>query len=288
MIWKKVTEKQFDMAFDFLMENELPGIAVLNRLRAAGNGELYRFPGRKNGYLVAGSEGSRIKAVCLISPNGLLLPVFSGQVELADTEGLLRFAKINRLTVNTIMGMKNSVERFAGIPDKPAKDKIDYFYMVNDYRHILKKKNDNPGPKGILIRQCSARDCDKLFELHREYELEEVLLDRTTFRQDLSYMMFRHLLSTEIVYMLACGDEIAAKCNSNAKSPNYMQIGGMYTKPAYRNMGYGTMVLQKLMLHAALQKKHSCLFVKMTNKEALGLYKKNGFETVDEYTIIYW
>jgi GNAT superfamily N-acetyltransferase len=291
MIWQRVNDKNFSIAFDFLMNNEIASISVLNRLVNECNGqEAYSVPQRRNASLFILEYNNNVLAAALISRNGLLLPVFAKLNSDYAAEMLIRQIRSIRQPVNSVMAMTKDANLVARhLANKPHTG-IEYYYMINRYpdKHKAEPKPSSPANSAdIRISQCTVLDCDKLFELHKAYELEEVLLDISTFKPDFSYMYLKKILADEIVYMLEYKGEIVAKCNSNARSPGYMQIGGMFTKKEFRGRGFGTLVLDKLMKHAALMKKHSALFVKKNNKTALRLYEKTGFSHIDEYSILY-
>ncbi|MCK5198965.1 MAG: GNAT family N-acetyltransferase, partial [Spirochaetales bacterium] len=65
------------------------------------------------------------------------------------------------------------------------------------------------------------------------------------------------------------------------------QIGGVYTKPEYRNRGISTLLMQMLLNGIHKSGKKAVLYVKKGNKPALALYRKLGFRIIDEYSAYY-
>ena len=292
MNWRRTTDRNFNGVFDFLIKNETASIAVFNRMMRPDKAkETWWVPPRRNGILLSMEYQGKVIAAALISRNGLLLPVFGDAPSAFAAETLVREIRALRQPLTTVMGMKKHVDMLARNIGDAVGARVDYYYMLNRYPDIIKAQIEKDSifrsDDGLKIRLAGEKDCDRLFELHREYELEEVLLDKSTFRPDFSYMYLKQILRNEIVYMLELDGQAIAKCNSNARSPGFLQIGGMFTKKEFRNKKYKSLILNSLMLHTADLKKHSALFVKKDNKTAIRLYEKTGFSGIDEYTIIY-
>lgn len=142
--------------------------------------------------------------------------------------------------------------------------------------------------KAFGIRQCNVFDSEELFPLQLNYTVEEVLprwkcplpaAERRNVEETLKY---------QFVYGIPSGKGFAAKANSNAITPGYLQIGGVYTRKEHRSKGYACALVHNLAIVALKQNKQAVLFVNEKNLPAIKAYTKAGFENIGKYRIIYY
>lgn len=139
------------------------------------------------------------------------------------------------------------------------------------------------------IVQCGPRDADALIQLQINYSTEEVL---PAWRNPVPAAE-RHTLEQTLLYQFVFGiragsSTFAAKANSNAITPNYLQVGGVYTMPQHRSHGHACALVRHVAITALKEKKQAVLFVKEHNLPAIKAYTKAGFEMIGKYKIVYY
>ena len=142
--------------------------------------------------------------------------------------------------------------------------------------------------RGLDFRRASEADTEALLELQCQYEVEEVLVSGHAQNR----AMTRHLLAASLreqcIYCVSHGSEMLAKAGTNGSSWNFVQIGGVFTLPGWRNHGLGEHLMAALLAEILGRGHGASLFVKHCNPAALHLYGKLGFESVAELTIAYY
>ena len=114
------------------------------------------------------------------------------------------------------------------------------------------------------IRTAAPSDLDRLMPLRRDYEIEEVLLDSSSFSEASCRNRFRTTIQQKAVFIGEIEEQPVATCCINSTGIDWLQIGGVYTMPAYRARGISARLMSKLAEDAAYRKKDLTLFVKKT------------------------
>ena len=158
-----------------------------------------------------------------------------------------------------------------------------------EFSHIKEPLLQN----GAQIFRCrSEMDAalfDKLFDLQKCYEIEEVLPEHDVFSEDLSRLHLKSVLRTQYVAAVLLPDgTVAAKAGTNALGFHTAQLGGVYVKREFRRRGYAFGVLYCVLKNVFAVKKAAVLFVKNTNVPALSLYRALGFKKRNGYIIAYF
>ena len=146
---------------------------------------------------------------------------------------------------------------------------------------------------GAQIFRCrSEMDAalfDKLFDLQKYYEIEEVLPEHDVFSEGLCRLHLKSVLRTQYVAAVLLPDgTVAAKAGTNALGFHSAQIGGVYVKREFRRRGYAFGALYRVLKNVFAVKKAAVLFVKNTNVPALSLYRALGFKKRNGYIIAYF
>jgi|GEM_PF-642091 len=146
---------------------------------------------------------------------------------------------------------------------------------------------------GAQIFRCrSEMDAalfDKLFDLQKCYEIEEVLPEHDVFSEDICRLHLKSVLRTQYAAAVLLPDgTLAAKAGTNALGFHSAQIGGVYVKREFRRRGYAFGVLYCVLKNVFAVKKAAVLFVKNTNVPALSLYRALGFKKRNGYIIAYF
>ena len=158
-----------------------------------------------------------------------------------------------------------------------------------EFSHIKEPLLQN----GAQIFRCrsdmDAALFDKLFDLQKCYEIEEVLPEHDVFSEDICRLHLKSVLRTQYVAALLLPDgTVAAKAGTNALGFHSAQIGGVYVKREFRRRGYAFGALYCVLKNVFALKNAAVLFVKNTNVPALSLYRALGFKKRNGYIIAYF
>ena len=198
-------------------------------------------------------------------------------------DGLKEKLRFPLRKVHTCIGRTGDVGHLESILPSPVA-KVDYFLMVQE-NQLAEPVQLKPELK---IRSAGMGDARKLFTLHTGYEKEEVLLDPSRFNKRLSFQHLEYQLGRNIIYYALLGHHAVSKAGTNAIGYNWCQLGGVYTLPEYRSLGYGKQVVSRVCSEVLRSEKKTALFVKKNNGPALSLYRALGFSITGEYRISYF
>ncbi|OHD18629.1 MAG: hypothetical protein A2086_16995 [Spirochaetes bacterium GWD1_27_9] len=165
---------------------------------------------------------------------------------------------------------------------------------INYYSMRLKKDNFKTLSKelvGYKCIKCSKDHFKYLKNLQYLYHKEEVYNDDSFYPYDAEMESFKTLLDVRLNYaVFDAKNKAISKANVNGESPNFFQIGGIYTLKQYRNMGFSKFCLTNLFLDSFYNffKKGILLFVKKENIPAITVYQQLGFEILFESTLVYF
>ncbi|MDR0706464.1 MAG: GNAT family N-acetyltransferase [Treponema sp.] len=144
------------------------------------------------------------------------------------------------------------------------------------------------GPPGLIVRQPGVSDIDRLFPLQAGYEQEEVLPKNGTFDPAVCRMITERLVKHERILIAELGGRIVGKINTNAVTPSWVQIGGVYVHPSYRQRGIATRMTAVFVQGLLGEGKRASLFVKKEKPAARNVYSKVGFRVAGDYRITYY
>lgn len=232
---------------------------------------------------VTDSKPNLILNVMMITAGGILLPMFS---ELPPSgrviNEMLKMITDYKKTIFCILGVSKDTELVKNSLNYSVLSKIDYVLLKEDSNTIFESKMTT-----FRIKKAKARDALQLFPLEKAYLLEEVLIGASAINQKAAMLNLLKMCSAQSVFYAIMGREIIAKVNTNGKGIGYNQIGGVYTKPEFRNKGVSTYLMKVLLNGIHMSGKKAVLYVKRDNIPALALYGKLGFHIIDEYQAIY-
>ncbi|MBQ0052455.1 MAG: GNAT family N-acetyltransferase [Treponema sp.] len=191
----------------------------------------------------------------------------------------------------------------------------------NSYDLLIWKKPSQNFQNSEAI-QATLEDFEQIFPLQKEYELEEVVINKKDFNEQASRIQLRKKIQNGQVYFLkndsaliepsrnhrtetdsmevsrasttaqnrssTTADSIVSKLSINAEGKNFIQIGGMFTRTEFRNRGFGEKLLLPVCKKYSENGKKIVLFVKKDNPSAQRLYEKSGFQKIYDYKILYY
>lgn len=143
-------------------------------------------------------------------------------------------------------------------------------------------------PIGCKIIRCTPSLAESLFPLQEAYEKEEVVYNLATYNADVSLRALKKNLQEQAVYALLKDGALVAKGGTNAQGMQYVQLGGVYTIPAFRSNGYARALVLHIVRDFAAAGKQVTLFVKPQNAAAVRLYTHCGFAKYGEYESVYF
>lgn len=158
-----------------------------------------------------------------------------------------------------------------------------------EFSHIKEPALQN----GAQIFRCrsdmDAALFDKLLDLQKCYEIEEVLPEHDVFSEDICRLRLKSVLRTQYVAALLLSDgTVAAKAGTNALGFHTAQLGGVYVKREFRRRGYALCTVHRVLKNVFSVKNTVVLFVKNANATALSLYRALGFKKLNGYIIAYF
>ncbi|MGP1458931.1 MAG: GNAT family N-acetyltransferase [Treponema sp.] len=158
-----------------------------------------------------------------------------------------------------------------------------------DFLHLKEPELQNGGRIFRCRTEMNAALFDRLFDLQKRYEIEEVLPERDVFSEDVCRLHLKFVLRTQYVAaVLLLDGALAAKAGTNALGFHAAQIGGVYVKPEFRRRGYAFCALYRVLKNVFTAKNVAVLFVKNANAPAIALYRALGFEKAGDYRIAYF
>jgi len=166
-----------------------------------------------------------------------------------------------------------------------ALDVNDYYVYNLDYNTFINNLDNiqiNPEYESqvYLKMPASRHDIAELIDLQKGYLHEEMHYPIYILSDKFVFQNLMKIYSNFKLFYLTFQDQILSKCEWNAFTDKYFQIGGVYTDQSYRKKGYGLFLLYKMLNYSFrnLNMKNASLFVRMTNEKAIKLYEKIFFK----------
>jgi len=268
---------------NFALKYEYKSISFISRMNQNGQLDIPLSKTAKVFCEVSDLNQNIILNAIMITSGGILMPIFS------DTPPSKQVLK---KMIEKVITYKNKIFCILGITKDSENIKriLNYnSYSTIDYS-LLKENSNNQffiDKNFIKTKKAKKRDTLSLFPLEKAYLLEEVLVGNSAINQQAALLNLKKTCTDQIVYYGLVGKEIIAKVNTNGQGFGYNQIGGVYTKPGFRNQGISTYLMKILLNEIHKSEKKAVLYVKKENKSALALYKNLGFIIVNNYSAHY-
>lgn len=279
--WTEATTENFPQFLQFLIENEPHSLNILASLPIRNGKRMLPPPFEVKNFLLRAD--SRIVGAASLTANGILychtlLPLKKEDLDplrKAVTEcprGLFQIAA--SYPASEIF--KETTQRASSVTD---------FYVM--HRPVVAYPFTQIESR---IFRASEEDIGRLLPVHYRYYEEEVYLYHNTPPQKIIENNLRLLIRNYRVYFSS--DEkgkILSKMNTTLVGEKYVQLGGVYTEREARGQGHAKKLLNWFLINE-LPKigKSVSLFVKKENQKAIDLYRKCGFESIGEKTLIYF
>ncbi|RPJ07582.1 MAG: GNAT family N-acetyltransferase [Spirochaetaceae bacterium] len=241
---------------------------------------------RRNKKRIAGEDA--ISEAVLITEQGLIFPLVKKRIpgRVHNLSELSRCIQTFPNNLNSVIGVSNSVDIIEKLVKQTVRSRVQYFLMVT--KGFPKNLKTPASIRGVTIRDAEITDALLLFDLQKNYELEEVYLNPETFNETACYANLKNSLRKEIIIFAQRNGNPIAKVGTNARGYNMFQIGGVFTRPQERRKGLSFLLMYELLKRMFKDGKKACLFVKKTNEAAIKLYQKLGFDIIDNFRITYF
>ena len=171
---------------------------------------------------------------------------------------------------------------------------VDYYLMqctkpcTDTFFQTAESKLNTTLNAALSIERATENDLTELFRLQLDYENTEVAYEGHPINPSVCKLSLRARLKTEYIYKVSADGQIVAKAGTNAQGFHWLQIGGVYTLPAYRNKGLAAAAVAHLINTHSVEVHGFALFVKTANTAALRVYEKLGFEQCGLFRMSYW
>ena len=176
-------------------------------------------------------------------------------------EKLLEHAPPNKLIVHAPPNLLPAIRK--RFPD--AK------HYVEDW--MLIKKNEAKFFESTLVRRLRTEE-DAL-------KLADLLLSRKD-RPPNTLKKYVEWISKMPVYGVFKEEQLVSYAGSFIQLPQVWFIGGVYTDPEHRNMGYATMATSAITEEALRNAEAAALFARSDNQPAIRAYRKIGYRKIGE------
>lgn len=100
--------------------------------------------------------------------------------------------------------------------------------------------------RAVTVKKAGVQDTAELFPLQLGYEMTEIAYKGSKINPAVCRLSLQKRLKSGFVYKAVLNGCIVAKAECNAQGFHWMQIGGVYTAPAYRNRGISAAVIAYL------------------------------------------
>jgi RimJ/RimL family protein N-acetyltransferase len=233
----------------------------------------------------AREAGGAITSVAAHGWNGIVLlqaPIGAGEL----TAEVLR---MSGLGAAGLLGPRAQVEEaravLVGRPPPPMDEVEDLLALDLEELRV-------PGPLAtgaVRCRPAGAADLPLLTAWRRDYRVETLGPVAGPAMLAGAADEVHRLVEDRELFVLEAGGQLVACSAFNARLPDRVQIGGVWTPPALRGRGYARAVVAGSLLRARQEGvQRAILFTGTGNTGAQRAYRALGFHAVGEFAIVMW
>ena len=276
--WRKVPRDEYCKAEAYLRAHEKICVTASARF-------LHIAENRGHVWRLNGPEGD-IRSL-LVHSRRTLFPVFNKASGVPGPRFLNRF--LGKVPIHALQGMREDVDLLEILMEEQgyyASERIEYDLMCLD--STPEQSTFKLGPANLTLRAPAQGDGEALFALQAAYEQEEVLPENAEFNPAVCRYNLEHILSSEQILVACLDGQVVGKINTSAQSFTRYQIGGVYVRPDYRNLGIGAKMTAFFAGILLSHGKGVTLFVKKRNAAARSVYRRAGFSVIADYRITYY
>lgn len=276
---EKITQSSQHEMFNFLKAHENYTLFLLNNFENYG-ATLTEAPYSGNFKLIR-SQGEVVGVFCLSRKGSLLIeaileePIFDIVLDACYQESMPLKGVVGNWD---FCGPFWEYLKSKKIIHKEIFTSKEILYSVD-----LNKKNFLPQPH---VRLLTEADYIQWKPLRLDYLIEEGFPNDLTDKQ--LFDLFLDKVKKRITWGLFLNDTLVSIADLNAKALDMGQVGGVYTKPSFRQRGYSKSVMQQLLLDAKeLHRiRKLIIFTGENNFPAQKLYKSLGVSQVGYFALL--
>ncbi|MGG3737365.1 GNAT family N-acetyltransferase [Aeribacillus pallidus] len=257
---RKLTSKDHEAVFVFLKEESSMNLFIIGDIEQFGyDADFQELWGDFD-------EHGELKAVLLRFYNSFI-PYAKASY---DVEG---FAEIIRSYSGDfqLSGKSDVVEPFEGLTDIPlGKKRVTYFAECKSTEHVQKELPYD-------IRLATIDDVDRIMDLRSRIDEFQI----TPSSRD---MLIKSIeTNTGRTYVIEEDGKIVSSASTAAENSFSAMIVAVCTDKEYRQKGYASAILQRIISDLIQEGKYLCLFY--DNPDAGKIYKRLGFQDIGTWTM---
>ncbi len=279
--------KKLSAIENFLVRNEKICVSLLDRINRR---EVFV-------YCILGAH-HEIRGIFTYSPGGQILHCIPDALQYYDEYlVILRiyFSNLNIQNIFSVIGEENGTNLILSAIYLSTKKIPESNLSFNLMEYIPHKESPKAGLKvkparndSVYVANCSMKLFDALVPIQEAYEKEEVLTLEQEYNPLMSKFVLKKSISEKKLYAAFLEGKIVAKAAVNASGKNCVQLGGVFTLPNYRKLGFAEFLIKKIVAEKNSLGKGVVLFVKPKNLAAVTLYKRCGFSAFGKFKISYY
>ena len=279
--------KKFSAVESFLVRHEKSCVSLLDRI--------YRH--EVSVYCILG-DSHEIRGIFSYSQGGQILHCIPDALQSYDEYlVILRiyFSNLNIQNVFSVIGEETGTNLILSAIFLATKKIPESNQIFNLMEYNPRKESAKAGLKvkparvdSVCVANCSMKLLDALVPIQEAYEKEEVLTLEQEFNPLMSKFGLKKSISEKNLYAVFLSGKIVAKAAVNASGKNCVQLGGVFTLPNYRKLGFAEFLIKKIVAEKNAVGKKIVLFVKPKNLAAVTLYRRCGFSNFGKFKISYY
>lgn len=145
-----------------------------------------------------------------------------------------------------------------------------------------------PLAPGIRLRLARSEDLDLLVAASADMLREEILDDPCARDPEGFRAQVWRMIRAGAIYVLEARHRVVFKAHVNVRTPDAVQVSGVYTVPPERGKGYGRAGMEALAQELLRECPRVCLYVNADNVPAIRTYEGAGFRRVGTFKSVFF